>query len=287
LLAIAAALLCACSWGAADFLAGLQSRHIPASVVLLGSSLTGTVVMGVAILAAGRPAPPEADLLYAAASGILGLIALGCFYRALAIGTMSIVAPISSIGVAIPVVVGLAGGDQLTMIAALGFAFTISGVILASREAESVVEGGQDVTSRTAIFLSLIAAVCFGTLYVLIAEASRNEELWSVAVQKGIALVIIAAVVAMLWTRGPRPSISAGRWGAALAVGALDTAAVTSYAYASKHGALSVTSVVAAMFPVITLLLAHQVLGERISRPQKAGVGLALIGVAALAANSG
>src|SRR3954469_1357378 len=134
-MAIALALAAAASWGLADFLAGLASRRISVPIVLLLVEGGGLVVIALITLAAGSPFfdDPQ-DFWSAVGGGLSGVLGLGCFYRALAIGTMSIVAPISAAGVALPVVVGIATGNRPSAIAAAGLVAIVAGVVLASRE---------------------------------------------------------------------------------------------------------------------------------------------------------
>lgn len=284
--AIAAAIFCACSWGAADFIAGVQARRISVGAVMLGSAGTGVVLAGSAVLISGHAAPPASDIVYAVAAGLLALIALYAFFHALAIGTMSIVAPVSASGVAIPVVFGVARGDEVSIVVAAGFAATIVGVMLAGREQDAAAEHEIDARRRRRAFaLALVAAASFGTLWVLIERASRSDELWSILIQKSVGLSVILPLVLWLSRRPGWQPVDRQAAAATVVAGALDTAAVTAFAYASTHGPLSVTSVLGAMFPVVTVLLAHRVLGERISRSQRIGVVLALGGVAMLAAS--
>jgi uncharacterized membrane protein len=118
-------------WGMADFLGGLQSKRVPVAIVLVVVEGTGLVGVLAIIAVTGEPFPGTRAVLLALVAGVGGVIALGCFYRALSIGTMSIVAPISATGVALPVVVGIATGDRLSTIFAAGLAVTVIGVVLA------------------------------------------------------------------------------------------------------------------------------------------------------------
>jgi drug/metabolite transporter (DMT)-like permease len=67
-----------------------------------------------------------------------------------------------------------------------------------------------------------------------------------------------------------------------VAVGLTDVAANALFALASTQGLLALVSVLGSLYPVTTVLLAHVVLGERLTRAQLAGVAVALAGVAAL-----
>jgi drug/metabolite transporter (DMT)-like permease len=271
------------SWGVADFVGGVIARRLPVLVLLLGSNIAGVLVTGLIVALAAGGMPPQDQLLFALAAGPITAITLVAFYRALAIGTMSIVAPVSTTGVAIPVAFGIAGGEELSMLAVLGIVLAVPGVMLASRE--------QDVAATThehppvATALALGAAVGFGTLMVLVERSSRTDQFWAVFFQRVSTFAVIAAAVAFVLLRGGdgklRPRVA--DLPQTMSVGLLDTAAVTAFAYASTNGKLSVTSVLAAVFPVVTVLLAHRFLGERLAKPQKLGVALTLGGVAALA----
>src|SRR5215207_449537 len=112
MLAAVLALASSLSWGLSDFLGGFQSRRHPL-IAVMAISQGLALVMVLAAIAAGAPIEHDAAAtLWAAGSGMLGVLALTAFYQGLAIGTMSIVAPISATGAAIPVLVGLASGER-------------------------------------------------------------------------------------------------------------------------------------------------------------------------------
>jgi drug/metabolite transporter (DMT)-like permease len=216
---------------------------------------------------------------WAALAGSAGIVALGAFYRALAIGTMSVVAPISATAAAVPVLVGLAEGERPGGLQVAGMAAALAGVILASREP---VEEGCPPANRAAIGLALVAAAGFGTFFVGIDRASATAEVpWVIVVQRccSVSLLLIATLVV-------RPSLP--RDGASLlvlaAVGLLDLGANGLYALATTHGLLSVVSVLGSLYPAVTVVLARFVLAERIARVQEVGVVLALAGVVAISA---
>src|SRR5215216_4198146 len=157
MLAAVLALASTLSWGLSDFLGGFQSRRHPLLSVLVLSQGFSLVVLAAAI-AAGAPTEHDAAATaWAVGSGMLGLLGLTAFYRALAIGTMSIVAPLSATGAVIPVLVGLASGERARTLQLFGIALAMVGVVLAGREAT-----GPDAqacrTGRTAVLLALLAA---------------------------------------------------------------------------------------------------------------------------------
>jgi drug/metabolite transporter (DMT)-like permease len=82
-----------------------------------------------------------------------------------------------------------------------------------------------------------------------------------------------------------RPTGLRTHWPGLIAVGILDTGGNALFAAASSsHGLLSIVSVLASLYPVVTVLLARLVLGERVQRTQDAGVLVALAGVVLITA---
>src|SRR3954469_21359077 len=140
-------------------MAGLKSRRLGVLPVLLWVEAAGLVAVMVVIAATAEPLPDTRSVISAVIAGVAGFSALGAFYKALSIGTMSIVAPISATGVILPVIVGLASGDSLTAIVAVGLVVTVAGVLTASRE--EVTEVHERGSNRPAILLALAAAVGF------------------------------------------------------------------------------------------------------------------------------
>ena len=265
-------------WGMADFLGGLQSKRVPVAIVLVVVEGTGLVGVLAIIAVTGEPFPGTRAVLLALVAGVGGVIALGCFYRALSIGTMSIVAPISATGVALPVVVGIATGDRLSTIVAAGLAVTVIGVVLASREHHDDAE--RAAAGRLSVALALVAAVGFGSYFVLSDAAADDSVLWLLALSR---IIPVPALAALVWARGMRPP-PARTASIRVAAGTLDCGATALYGVANTKGALSIVSVVGSLYPVMTLILARAVLGERIRPVQQAGVAAALAGVAMIAA---
>jgi len=248
-------------------------------VVLLVSQAVAFALLIPFALVVADELPSWSAVGWAALAGSAGIVALGAFYRALAIGTMSVVAPISATAAAVPVLVGLAEGERPGGLQIAGMAAALAGVILASREP---VEEGCPPANRAAIGLALVAAAGFGTFFVGIDRASATAEVpWVIVVQRccSVSLLLIATLVV-------RPSLP--RDGASLlvlaAVGLLDLGANGLYALATTHGLLSVVSVLGSLYPAVTVVLARFVLAERIARVQEVGVVLALAGVIAISA---
>jgi drug/metabolite transporter (DMT)-like permease len=283
MLAAVLALASSLSWGLSDFLGGSQSRRHPLLAVMAVSQGFALILLAVAFLAGAPTEHDTAATLWAAGSGMLGVLALTAFYRALAIGTMSIVAPVSATGAGIPVLVGLASGERPAAIQLVGIVLAIVGVILAGREG-----GERDAearrTGQAAVALALVAAVGFGSFFVGIDQAEETADpLWVLLAARGPEVTLLIAVFALSRTRLPREP---GAYVALAAVGFFDLLANLMFVLATGRGLLSVVGVLGALYPAVTVLLARSVLGERLTRTQDAGVLVTLAGVLAMAAGA-
>jgi drug/metabolite transporter (DMT)-like permease len=264
------------SWGAADFLGGSASRRLPVTTVLIVSGVGAFGALLIGVTAAGGLLAPGSYLWWGVGAGLAGSLALGAFYRALADGTMGVVAPIAATGVVVPIIVGLATGDDPAVLELVGIVAALVGIVLAS---SGEVRGGTG-GARTVV-LSLIAAAGFGTFFVLVDRGSAASVGMTLIVTRaaGLALALCAAAVLRAPVRGWRSDV-----GTLVAVGVLDVAANGAFAVAAVRGKLSVVSVLSSLYPVVTVLLARKVHDERLSLPQAAGVTASLAGVVLMAA---
>jgi drug/metabolite transporter (DMT)-like permease len=283
-LAVALGLGSSVCWGLADFFGGLQSRKRAMLAVLLVSQGVALLLLLPFAVALADETPSASAVGWAALGGSAGVIALGCFYRGLAIGTMSVVAPISATGAAVPVLVGLVEGERPGALQIAGMAAALVGVILASRECEPAEDLGAEHRNagRAAIGLALVAALGFGTFFVGVDKASATAEVpWVIVISRSCSLVLVLIVALVARPDLPRDAAS---FGALAMIGILDLGANGLFALATTEGLLSVVAVLGSLYPAITVVLARFVLSERVSRTQQAGVGLTLLGVVAISA---
>jgi drug/metabolite transporter (DMT)-like permease len=275
------ALASSISWGLSDFLGGFQSRRHALLAVMLLSQGIALAVLLVAV-AAGAPIEHDAAATaWAVGVGMLGLLGLAAFYRALAIGTMSIVAPISATGVAIPVLVGLASGERPAALQVAGMALACGGVVLAAREPQAA-DAAARRAGRTAVILALLAAVGFGSFFAGLDRAEQTADVAWVLLAARVADVLLLVLVSAV-RRPPLPTAPAVL-GAIAAIGLFDLLANLLFVLAAGRGLLSVVGVLGSLYPAVTVLLARFILHERLSRSQNAGVLITLAGVVALAA---
>jgi drug/metabolite transporter (DMT)-like permease len=210
-------------------------------------------------------------------AGVGGGLGLDALYLALAVGTVSVVAPVAATGAVVPLVLSLAAGDDPRAIALVGALVALAGAVMASLEERAAEEAGR----RDAIALAVGAALLLGLFVFFLGRASQHGGALSALL--GARTGSLSLLVA--WALVVRPPVGFGRLTAAVAgVGVLDVLANTLFALASREGLLAIVSVLGSLYPVPTVVLAHVVLRERISATQRAGVLVALAGVAMVAA---
>ena len=279
LLALAASLC----WGTADFTAGLKARTIGLPLVL-------AVTQGIGLLAslAGRRGSDAAASRAPArrsphsAPGVAVIGGLACFYRALAVGTMSVVAPIAATGVAIPVWLGVLGGDHLSAVQVLGMLAAVCGVVLASRHPGTDPTAADRRAHRNVVALALASAAAFGSYFLLAHIGARGGVAWLLALAHITSVGGVLAFGLLAGTSWGVPALRDLR--VLAAAGALDFGATALYGIANRDGQLSIVAVAGSLYPVATVLLARAVLAEHVTRIQALGVALALLGVALIAA---
>ncbi|MET7309427.1 DMT family transporter [Streptomyces sp. NPDC005571] len=283
LFALATSLL----WGLADFGGGLLTRRTPALTVVVASQTVAAVVLGIIVVATGAWSEAGGQLWFAVAAGAVGPVAMLSFYKALALGPMGVVSPLGSLGVAVPVSVGLVIGERPGLLQFAGVGVAIAGIVLA---------GGPELrgapVQRQAVLLTLVAAFGFGAVMSLIAEASTTVTglFLALFVQRLTNIAVGGAALYVSVRRGARALPEEGGAAVLLAalpalafVGLADVAANGTYSIAAQHGPVTVAAVLASLYPVVTALAARGVLGERLRGVQAAGAGLALVGTVLLA----
>ncbi len=280
LLALGASLL----WGVSDFLGGTTSRRLPVYTVIAMSQAWSLLFLLPVAGFTGEFGADRSYLPWGVAGGLVGLVALGAFYSALASGTMGVVAPIAAMGVTVPVVVGVAGGDAPSVLQLLGLATAVTGVLLASGPELRASRGG-----TRSLLLAGTAALGFGTVIVLVSHGSRTSVVMTLLAMRltTVTLVLLVISAGLLAGRRRRPPVLAREQPLLAVIGAGDVGANACYAVASQTGLLSIVAVLASLYPAVTVLLARQLLRERLRQVQAVGVLTALGGVVLIAAGGG
>jgi drug/metabolite transporter (DMT)-like permease len=268
------ALASSACWGASDFFAGLFSRRRPAVAVVGWTQSLAFLVLCVVVAVRWDHLIWTGWPLWsvgAAASGVAGLL---CFYTALATGTIGVVAPIAALGVAVPVLLGVATGEEPSSWTWVGIVVAIVGVTLASGPELS---GG---VSPRPVVLAGVAAVGFGFALFCIDRGARSSILMTLWGMRGVSFVVFVTLALAVRSRG---GVQAREVPALALIGCGDMAANLLFGIASSRGQVSVASVLASLYPVVTIVLARVVLKERLRTIQQVGAVLSLTGAAIIA----
>ena len=264
------ALFSAVTFGAADFLGGVATRtsdRVFAVVIL--SQLAGLTVIVVVLAATGGEFIRE-DIGWAAGAGVAGSAGLVLLYRGLGIGTMSVVAPLSAVLAAVvPVAWGLLTGERPSVPALIGVPLALVAIALVSGARLGNIGRGPGVAE------GIGAGIGFGFFFILIAN-SESAELWTLTFAR-IASISVIFALALVSRASLKPGSGTGWY--VLGAGVLDMAANLLFLMAERRGLLTLVSVITALYPASTVLLARFVLHERLARSQVIGLFVAALGV--------
>jgi drug/metabolite transporter (DMT)-like permease len=263
------------TWGSSNYLAGVETRRRSVWTVTAVSQIVAVAGAAVVLAIDRRPPPDFWHTLGPTLGGVAGAIGVVTLYSALAIGTMSIVSPIIATQALVPVIVGLALGERPGLLAYLGMALAISGVVLVSWKKRSDAKPAD----KRAILLAVITAICFGAFLVGMDVGGHADPYWSVFDARVTSVVVVLAYV-LLTRRSVRVP-----WAivpALASVGLLLTVANVCFTVASTLGFLSIVSILGSLSPVVTTGYAQVLLNERLAARQWCGVATVFAGIALL-----
>jgi len=265
-------------WGTADFLGGFNTRRAPLSAVTVVSQAAGLCVLLVWLAARGF-AVSGGSFAFGLLAGIGGAIGLSAFYKALAVGTMSIVSPVTACGAVVPFALAIGRGERPSAWALLGALVALVGAVLAS-----AAEGRAAGERRLGALLAVVAAIAIGLFAYFLGLGGKHGDPFAAlfGARVGSLSLLLVGALALRAPLAPARSLALP----VALVGLLDSGANALFVFASRGGYLSVVSVLGSLYPVVTLLAAHVVLHERITPLQRGGVVLALAGVCVVAGAS-
>ena len=267
-----AGVLAALSFGAGDFAGAVASRRTGALVAVAGAHGIGLVALVLALAVVRPPAPDLTGVLIGLAAGVAGAVGLGALYRGMALGSMGLVTALSGAGsLVIPLLAGLVLGGAIGPLQLLGVGFAGAAAVAASGASRGDL-------GRFALVLAAVAAIGFGAWYVLLDLAARSADgLWALTLSRAASAAAATSVVAVRWrrggTRGTMP------WGLITAAGLFDVGGNAFYVLARDLMPIGLAAALTGMYPVVTMVLARAILGERLPRLGQLGVALALTGV--------
>jgi drug/metabolite transporter (DMT)-like permease len=273
------ALLSALAYGVSDFVGGLTTRRIDVWTTAAFAQMVSLLVVVIpAVLSDGSPA--GTDLAWGAVAGVGSAAGTMFLYRGLARGRMSVVAPISAVGSAVvPVVVAVLTGERPAALAWVGVGCALPAIWLVS-QAERDLDASATST-RASVVDGLLAGAGFGLLFVALGQVPEEAGLLPVVAMQAASstLLVVAAYGIGNGLRWRRDAVAGPA-----AAGVLAAAATVLFQLATQSGLLTVASVLTALYPAMTVLLAAAVLKERIARRQAGGLALAVVAVALVAA---
>ncbi len=268
-------------YGAADFFGGLSSRRVGAVRAAALAALAGLAVLVLALPLLGARWSGDA-LVFGALSGVAGAVALSLLYACLAIGPMSVLAPITAlVSAVVPMGWGFLRGERVGPLGSIGLAAALVAVVLVALVPERT---AARATPR-GVAMAIGSGSMIGVFLVLLDAAPDDSGIVPLLANRSAnALLMSAAVGALVLAqrRAPLRDARRGVW-LALLCGALDAVANALLLAGVRTGELTVVSVLTALYPAGTIVLAALVLGERISRVQAIGLMLALAAAVLLA----
>ena len=259
-------------YGLGDFCGGRASRRRDSLSVTLVGQLFGLVLLGVALVGFADPVAPIVDWGWGALGGAGGLMGLGLLYYCLANGAMTVVGPLTAVVSAVlPVIVGYALGERPSALALTGIVLALTGIVLVT----GAIGTPHVPTPPRIVLLTIIGGAGFGFMYVCLDQTSDQSGMWPLVSARVVSIGVAAAIVVGRRRRAGAPGILSGY---AVAAGVFDMGANVLFVLATREGLLSLVSVITALYPVSTILLALRFDRERLSRTQ--GLGLVGVGVA-------
>jgi drug/metabolite transporter (DMT)-like permease len=295
-------------YGSSDFLGGLASKRISPLIVTATSAVAGLVILLLLFPVIGG-AWSWSAVIWGGLSGISGAIALSLLYACLAIGPMSILSPLTAIMSAIvPMTFGLVNGTTFGLIGYLGLGVALVAVVLVG----FVPEKGAVRPSAKGLLMAIASGALIGLFLILINQTPTDSGIVPLLFNRSVNALLLfgaVAVLALASRRGRQRGAGAGAVGSvrgfglpgstdaraaasanlrtalllAIGCGVLDAVANILLLTGIHLGDLAVMSVLTAMYPAGTIILAAIVLRERIAPVQIVGLVLALVAAAMLA----
>ncbi len=273
-MALILALLSAALYGTADFLGGLAARRTAALAATVVAQGCGLVLAALALPLFPAQPPSAAGALWGVGAGVTGGAGVALLYYGLALGRVSVVAPVTAVcSITIPVLAAIGLGERPGPVALGGIAVAIASVALISRHDDPA---GKPRGRDRSLAIALASGVAIGAFLVCLARAGSASGLWPLLLARatstlGLAAVARLAKVPLAIPRSVLPVVAA--------CGALDMVANALYLIAVREGPLGLVATLASLYPASTVLLARVVLGERLRPVQSLGLACAAVAI--------
>lgn len=273
-------------YGFADFFGAISSRKLSSVLVTAVAGIVGFIFLLSMIPFFGATFSQGA-VIAGIAAGIASAIGITALYASLAIGPISIISPLGAVlGAMVPLIFGFIIGDRFGPLGWIALALILVAVVLVG------FIPGADVRlpSAKGLLLAFVAGAGIGTILIVLKFSPNDSGLASVIVMRAVSAILLNLLVFATWIKlrnkkvaTPARSVTGKYWWAVIAAGIFDSSANIFFTLALRSGSLSVVSVLTALYPLGTIILARLILKERIGRVQMVGVLVALSGSAVLA----
>ncbi|MFM1986104.1 MAG: hypothetical protein RIS18_321 [Actinomycetota bacterium] len=274
------ALISSLMWGTADFFGGFVSKKIPANKVLVLSYPVGFLFL--LIYAFMLPGEITMNgIVVGTLAGIVGILAMGSLYLALAIGPMGVMSPVTAASSTfVPIAMGLIVGENLSWIAWTGIGIAIVSVVLVSMETSPT--GGRLVVSGKGLILAITSGLLIGTFLSLVGLASSENGMWPLVFARLMSSLLVLIYFIYKKTGRFSKDYNSKLFALVIISGALDATANALFVLATFDGYLSIAAVIASLYPAATVILATAFLKERLTAIQFVGIALAFFSAAIL-----
>jgi drug/metabolite transporter (DMT)-like permease len=289
-------------FGSGDFLGGMASKRMGAFLATGIAGIVGLFVLfGLIMFIPGEIS--SGTIWWGLLSGVAGALAILLLYAALAIGPMSILSPLGALISAIfPVIWALVVSQE--NLAWFGYVALGIGALAIVLIAFTPEKNAVKPNLRGIIFAS-VSGLLIGVFLVIMDQVPADSGLYPLVFNRFVNIGIMFSAVGIMalirWAHRTgllgrdgkaRADLVVGETGRidfkngilfALGCGVLDSVGNALLLLGIQSGNLSVMSVLTAMYPAGTIILAAIVLREKITKLQLAGMVLALSAAGLLA----
>ncbi len=266
-------LLAAAFYGVGDFAGGLASRRRNVVNVLLYSYPVGALLMLVMLPILGGTLSAR-PVVFGICGGLVGAVGVVTMYGLMTVAPMNVISPVTAVLAAIvPVAFGVVIGERPHVYTWAGIALGILGVVLVSRTAENSPHGP---VSPRILALAGLSGLGFGFYFVFLARGGHDAGMWTLVVSRFASCLALVPVA--IGRRATAP-IRGRLLGIVVIAGSCDALANMFFLLSSRHGLLSIASVLTSLYPAFTVLLAVSLLHEHTSRSQRVGLAVATAAV--------
>jgi drug/metabolite transporter (DMT)-like permease len=275
LAAVAFGLFASLSWGVSDFSGGVATKKVALIGVVAVSHLVGLLLLIALAIGSNEPIPPIEDVVWGALAGLAGLVGVGAFYHALAVGRMGIAAPTAAVlSAALVAGFGILLEGLPTPSKIIGFCLGIASIGLVSYSHSERHE-------TSGLSFAALAGVGIAVFLILLARVGAGSLFWPLVVARIVSSTLMFAVA----LKSHQNWIPRGRtlWSVVILAGLLDVTGNAFFIMSRQAGRLDIAAILSSLYPAVTVVLARLVLKEHVSRLQAIGIGAALLAISLIA----